>query len=95
MVSPIPKLMILASGFSAKKAFRRRPISGKRYPPANLAKFSLRSTCEAYSGVLLIVLLLLVEGAKALAVEAINVARQMAENFIFDEQWWGEVWLVV
>eukprot|EP00964_Phaeocystis_antarctica_P026251 scaffold14780_cov72-Phaeocystis_antarctica.AAC.6 len=30
VVSPMPRLMILASGFSARKALRRLPISGKR-----------------------------------------------------------------
>lgn len=85
MVSPMPRLIILLaiSGFSAMYALRRRPISGNKYPPANLAKFSLRSTPE-YSCVLEAdeeVLEYCDEGANALTEE--NVARrQKLENFI-------------
>ena len=46
VVSPIPREMRsdALSGFSARYLLRRRPISGKRYPPASFAKLAFLAT---------------------------------------------------
>lgn len=44
VVSPMPRLIILASGICSWRARRLRAISGKRYPAWSLEKLELRCT---------------------------------------------------
>ncbi len=46
VVSPIPKLIIFASGFFSKCALRIRAISGNKYPARSCAMFGFRETFD-------------------------------------------------
>ena len=78
--------MILSamSGLASRYALRRRPISGKRYPPASFAKLGLRRTPDMERDVEEGVVLeeVVVIGAKAVATDAMERATKDEVNFM-------------